>query len=93
VEETLALVLIKAELGTAKQVAEKIAALDAVEWTVVVTGQVDVIAAVKVADNAALGTLIVDQLQQIAGVQDPSTLVVTESFYGGFAVRGNEGFP
>ena len=91
---TQALVLIKTELGTAKQVAEAVAALDAVQWAVVVTGAFDVIAAVTVEDNGALGNLVVDQIDQVAGVRDPTTLVVTEVYYGGgIAVRGNEMFP
>jgi DNA-binding Lrp family transcriptional regulator len=93
VENTLAFVLIKTQLGTAKQVAQAAADLDAVPWAVIVTGPYDVIAAVKVEDNAALARLVVDQLQQIVGIVDGSTLVVAETCYGGFAVRGNEAFP
>ena len=91
--DTRALVFIKAELGMAKQVAQEAARVEAVQWAVVVTGPYDVIAAVRVEDNAALGSLIVDQIQPIAGVKDPSTMVITETFYGEFATRGNEGFP
>jgi DNA-binding Lrp family transcriptional regulator len=93
VDNALALVLITTELGAAKQVAEAAVELEAVQWAVVVTGPYDVIAAVKVEDNAALGNLIVDQIHQIAGIVDASTLVITETCYGGFAVRGNEAFP
>jgi DNA-binding Lrp family transcriptional regulator len=93
-DETLAVVLIKAELGTAKQVAEAAAVFDAVQWTIVVTGDYDVIVAIKVKDNAALGTLVVDDLQQIAGVKDLSTHVVAEKYYGTLVpLKGLEGFP
>ena len=93
-DDTRALVLIKAELGMAKQVAEATAELAAVRWTVMVTGRYDVIAAVQVEDNLALGNLVVDEIQKIAGVKDPSTLVITEAYYGGgIALRGNEMFP
>jgi DNA-binding Lrp family transcriptional regulator len=92
VENTLAFVLIKAELGTAMQVAEAAAELSAVQWAAVVTGRYDVIAAVRVDENATLGSLVVDQIQQITGVKDPSTLVITKTFRGPVA-RGNEIFP
>jgi DNA-binding Lrp family transcriptional regulator len=92
VDSTKALVFIKTELGTAMQVAEAAAELTAVQWAVVVTGRYDVIVAVKVEDNAALGSLVVDQIQQIAGVKDPSTLVITETYRGSVA-RGHEMFP
>jgi len=78
----------------AKQVAEAAAALAAAEWAVVVTGRYDVIVAVTAADNAALGSLVVDEIQQIPGVEEASTMVATETYYGGgIAVRGNEVFP
>jgi DNA-binding Lrp family transcriptional regulator len=87
-------VLINAELGMAKQVAQAAAELDAVQWAVVVTGAYDVVAAVQVEDNLALGNLILDEIQQITGVKGSSTLVITEAYYGGgIAVRGNEMFP
>ena len=91
---TRALVLIKAELGMAKQVAQAAAALAAVEWALVVTGRYDVIAAATTENNAALGSLVVDQIQQIPGIKQASTMVVAETYYGGdIAVRGNELFP
>jgi DNA-binding Lrp family transcriptional regulator len=94
VDNTQALVLIKAELGMAKQVAEAAAELAAVQWAAVVTGPYDVIAAIQVEDNLALGNLVVDDIQKITGVKDPSTLVITEAYYGGgIALRGNEMFP
>ena len=93
-DNTQALVLIKAELGMAKQVAEAAAEIAAVQWAARVTGPYDVIAAVEVEDNLALGNLVINEIQQITGVKDPSTLVITEAYYGGgIAVRGNEMFP
>jgi DNA-binding Lrp family transcriptional regulator len=93
VGSTKAFVLIKTELGTAKQVAQEVANLTAVLWAVIVTGPYDIVAAAAVDDNHALGTLVVDQIQQVAGVTQAITQVATESFYGLSTTRGNEMFP
>jgi DNA-binding Lrp family transcriptional regulator len=85
--ETVALVLIKTELGKAKLVAEMANELDDVAWAIVVTGPYDVVAAVKVGDNAELGDIVVEQIQGIPGVKNPSTLV------GTYICRGDIPFP
>ena len=72
---TVALVLIKTQLGTAKQVADAAAELDRVLWTMVVTGPYDVVAAVKVPDNETLGDTVIGQIQKIDGISNPTTLV------------------
>jgi DNA-binding Lrp family transcriptional regulator len=90
---TKALVLIRAELGKAKEVAEEAAQLSAVQWAIVVTGPYDVVVAAMVEDNLALGTLVVDQIQEIDGVKDAITQVLTETYHGGYAPRGDEMFP
>ena len=33
------------------------------------------------------------KIQQIAGVKDAITQVLTETYYGGYATRGDEMFP
>jgi DNA-binding Lrp family transcriptional regulator len=73
--ETLALVLIKTELGMAAQVAEAVSGKENVAWALVVTGPYDVVAAVKVPDNQELGRLIINRIQKIDGVSNPTTLV------------------
>ena len=90
---TKALVLIRTELGRARQVADETAKLAAVQWAVVVTGPYDVVAAAMVDDNGALGALVVDQIQQIDGVKDAITQVLTETYYGEYTTRGDEMFP
>jgi DNA-binding Lrp family transcriptional regulator len=87
VEKTVALVLIKTELGKAKQVAQAVNELDSVYWSMVVTGPYDVIAAVKVSNNLELGNLVVNQLQGVNGIKNPTTLV------GTFICKGVDPFP
>ena len=85
--ETVALVLIKTELGMAKQVANAATELDSVAWAIVVTGPFDVIAAVRVPDNESLGDLVIDQIQKVDGIKNPTTLV------GTYLSVGHGGFP
>jgi DNA-binding Lrp family transcriptional regulator len=80
---TIAYVMIKAELGTAAEVAAQVSTLDGVRWAVVVTGPYDVIAGVRVSDNQALGSLVVEQIQTLGGVKNPLTAVMTSYFKGG----------
>ena len=84
---TIALVLIKTELGMARQVADATAELSNVFWTIVVTGPYDVVAAVKVENNLGLADLVIDQIQKIDGVHNPTTLV------GVHINKGVEPFP
>jgi DNA-binding Lrp family transcriptional regulator len=91
-DKTVALVLIKAELGKAKQVAQAAAGIAGVDWSIVVTGPHDVVVAVKVEDSSALGSLVVDEMQQIPGVKEASTLVATHVFQGTIP-KGHEIFP
>jgi DNA-binding Lrp family transcriptional regulator len=73
--KTIALALIKTEFGQAKRVADAALQIPGVCWTLVVTGPYDVVVAIKVVDNWALGDLVVEELQNIQGVRNPSTLV------------------
>ena len=97
---TVAFVLIKADLGAALRVAEEVSKtnwlvdgnLMGVRWASVVTGPYDVVAAVLVEDNEALGKLIVDHIQRVDGVSIPGTLVATETF-SEVLLGGHSGFP
>jgi len=73
--DTLALVLIKTELGQATAVANALVEEGIVCWAMVVTGPYDVIAAVKVENNQELGSLVIEQIQNIHGIKNPTTLV------------------
>jgi DNA-binding Lrp family transcriptional regulator len=94
-EDTVAFVLIKAELGQALNVATEVSTLNweeedrdgvtikGVRWAVVVTGPYDVIAAVKVRGNRELGDLVIEQIQNVEGVKNPSTVVVSSYYKNG----------
>jgi DNA-binding Lrp family transcriptional regulator len=91
-EDTVAFVLIKAELGQAAEVAAGVSALmhedeqgrpRGVRWADVITGPYDVIAAVRVGDNEELGRLVVDGIQKVPGIKNPGTVVMTGHYKGG----------
>ena len=90
---TVAYVLIKAELGAAVEVAAQVSALDGLHWAVVVTGPYDVIAGVRVSDNEALGTLVVEGIQKIEGVRNPLTAVMSSYYKGGNLLRSPHNGP
>jgi DNA-binding Lrp family transcriptional regulator len=70
-------VLIEAEVGKAKAVAESVAKLDRSDAQIVsvdtVTGPFDVIAQLEAADLDHLGNCITDGIQQVEGVQRTTT--------------------
>jgi hypothetical protein len=75
VDSTLALVLIKTQLGQAMAVARALVREHSVCWAMVVTGPYDVIAAVNVPNNETLGETVIGQIQGITGISNPTTLV------------------
>jgi DNA-binding Lrp family transcriptional regulator len=92
-EDTIAFILIKANLGMARDLAERLSQLDAVHWAVVVTGPYDVLAGVRVGDNQALGELVVGEIQKIEGVKNPMTLVMTQLSVSDVPEWGHRAFP
>ena len=104
-QDTIAFVLIKAELGMAGRVAAEASSRNweeenesgvvvrGVHWAIEVTGPYDVVAAVRVKDNEALGKLVVDEIQTIEGVKNPLTAVVTRHYKGGEPEAPHGGFP
>lgn len=89
--DTIAYIIITAEPGAAAAVAAQVAALDGVHWAAVVTGLYDVIAGVRVSDNEALGELVLERIQTIAGVAETMTAVMS-SFHQ-IAPKGIHGPP
>jgi len=87
---TVAYILIKAQLGAANDVAEAVSMIDGVAWTAVITGPYDVIAAVAVGDNTQLGDLVINRIQKVPGVANPTTLVATTQHIG---PQGHSWFP
>jgi len=89
--DTIAYIIITAEPGAAADVAAQVAALDGVHWAAVVTGLYDVIAGARVSDNEALGKLVLEHIQTIAGVAETMTAVMS-SFHQ-IAPKGIHGPP
>lgn len=105
-QDTVAYVLIKTELGAAPEVAaevsrqnwkeedEKGVMVKGVRWTATIMGPYDVVAAVRVRDNVALGDLVVNRIQTIPGIRNPLAVVVTQYFKDGEPIRtGHNGHP
>jgi len=93
--DTVAFVLIQTKLGAANKVAEQLSALEQVRWAVVAMGgDCDVIAAVRVPDNAALGDFVIEQIETMEGIKNPATpqTLVMGSYYKE-ALRGRNDFP
>ena len=93
-DDTVAYVLIKAELGAAATVAQRVSVLEGVLWADTVTGPYDVIAAVTVPNNRELGDLVIERIQVISGVKNPLTAVLSSHYKQGERLpRGRAGFP
>lgn len=92
-QDTIAFVLIKTELGATAEVAAQVSEVNGVHWAIVVTGPYDIIAGVRVSDNMALGTLVMEEIQAIPGVRNPLTVVVTRYYEDGESRAPHGGFP
>ena len=68
-----AIVLIQAEVDRIPEVAAAIAALDGVSEVYSVTGDVDLIALVRVREHDALADVIADRLNKVQGVLNTQT--------------------
>lgn len=72
-----AYVLVQAELGKAKTVAEDIAKIEGVKMVHAVTGVYDVIAYLELSDLEALSDLVLKKVQAVRGVQRTHTAIAT----------------
>ena len=68
-----AIVLIQAEVNRIPEVAAAIAALDGVSEVYSVTGDIDLIALVRVREHDALADVIADRLNKVQGVLNTQT--------------------
>src|SRR5690242_20872594 len=68
-----AIVFVKADVARIPQVAEAIAALDGVSEVYSVTGQIDLIALVRVRDHDDVAAVVADRLNKVAGVTATET--------------------
>jgi DNA-binding Lrp family transcriptional regulator len=64
-----AIVLIAADVAAIPEVAERIAAIDGVTEVYSVTGEIDLIAMVRVREHERLADVIADQINKVPGVR------------------------
>lgn len=75
-----AIVLVKAEVASIPELAEKIAALDGVSEVYSVTGEFDLIALVRVRAHDDLADVIPGRLNKMPGVQHTETHVAFRTY-------------
>ena len=75
-----AVVLIKAAVARIPEVAEAIAALEGVTEVYSVTGDVDLVAMVRVRRHEQLADVIADQMNKVDGVTHTETLIAFRAY-------------
>jgi DNA-binding Lrp family transcriptional regulator len=75
-----AIVLVQAEVDRIPEVAEEIAALPGVSEVYSVTGNVDLIAMVRVHEHEHLADVIADRLNKVQGVQGTETHIAFRTY-------------
>src|SRR5690349_9672727 len=75
-----AIVFVKADVARIPEVAEAIAALDGVSEVYSVTGQIDLIALVRVSDHDQVATTVADRLNKVPGVSSTETHIAFRTY-------------
>jgi DNA-binding Lrp family transcriptional regulator len=75
-----AIVFVKAQVARIPEVAEEIAALDGVSEVYSVTGQVDLIAMVRVRNHEDVAAVVADQLNKVPGVTETETHIAFRAY-------------
>ncbi|WP_152361641.1 Lrp/AsnC family transcriptional regulator [Microlunatus speluncae] len=75
-----AIVFINADVARIPEVAEEIAALDGVSEVYSVTGQIDLIAIVRVREQEQVAQVVADRLNKVIGVQSTETHIAFRSY-------------
>lgn len=75
-----AIVFVHAETSRIPEVAQQIAEISGVTEVYSVTGQIDLIAIVRVTSHDAVATTIADRLNKVPGVIDTETHIAFRSF-------------
>ena len=75
-----AIVFVKADVARIPEVAEAIAALDGVSEVYSVTGQIDLIAMVRVKNHDDVANVVADRLNKIPGVLETETHIAFRSY-------------
>jgi DNA-binding Lrp family transcriptional regulator len=75
-----AIVFVQAETARIPEVAEAIAALDGVSEVYSVTGQIDLIALVRVKRHEEIASVVADQLNKVPGVVSTETHIAFRAY-------------
>jgi DNA-binding Lrp family transcriptional regulator len=75
-----AIVFVKADVARIPEVAEAIAALDGISEVYSVTGQIDLIALVRVRSHDDIADVVADRVNKVSGVLDTETHIAFRSY-------------
>lgn len=75
-----AIVFVKADVASIPEVAEAIAALDGVSEVYSVTGQIDLIALVRVREHEQIASVVADRLNKVPGVTETETHIAFRTY-------------
>lgn len=75
-----AIVFVKADVARIPEVAEQIAALEGVSEVYSVTGQIDLIAMVRVREHDDVAAVVADRLNKIDGVLETETHIAFRAY-------------
>ena len=75
-----AIVFVKADVARIPEVAEAIAALDGISEVYSVTGQIDLIALVRVREHDDVASVVADQLNKVPGGQATETHIAFRAY-------------
>ena len=75
-----AIVFINADVARIPEVAETVAGIEGVSEVYSVTGQIDLIAMVRVRDHEAVADVVADQLNKVPGVNATETHIAFRSY-------------
>lgn len=75
-----AIVFVNADVARIPEVAEQIASLPGVTEVYSVTGQIDLIAIIRVRDHDAVAAVVADKLNKVAGVLNTETHIAFRAY-------------
>lgn len=75
-----AIVFVKADVALIPEVAAEIAAIEGVSEVYSVTGQIDLIALVRVREHDSVAAVVADQLNKVTGVRETETHIAFRAY-------------
>ena len=75
-----AIVFVKADVARIPEVAEEIASIDGVSEVYSVTGQIDLIALVRVREHEDVASVVADRLNKVKGVAETETHIAFRTY-------------